>query len=166
MGLARSVSAGTRHLISFSDLIPSQRTPRRERLLAPHPSIKPQAFLRQVVRAALPLGQGIVLDPFAGSGSTLAAAEAVGYRSVGVELDADYAAVAAEGIPKLAQLHIEIGLRALPVPEGDIDAGTHTDGVTIASCSARRVSVTLLSRESEAGDTHDGRKRLCDVRAP
>ena len=117
--------------IPFSDLIPSQRTPRRERLLAPHPSIKPQAFLRQVVRAALPLGQGIVLDPFAGSGSTLAAAEAVGYRSVGVELDADYAAVAAEGIPKLARLHIEIGLRALP--EGDIDAGTHTDGVTIAS---------------------------------
>ena len=85
--------------IPFSDLIPSQRTPRKEREIADHPSLKPQGFLRQLVRASLPLGQGVVLDPFAGSGSTLAAAEAIGYRSVGVELDPDYAAIAAERDP-------------------------------------------------------------------
>src|SRR5205085_2413817 len=66
----------------FGDVIPSQKTPRRERDLAAHPSLKPQSFLRRVVRAALPMGRGIVLDPFAGSGSTLAAANAVGYASV------------------------------------------------------------------------------------
>lgn len=115
----------------FSDLIRSGRTSRRERLLAPHPSIKPQAFLRQVVRASLPLGQGIVLDPFAGSGSTLAAAEAVGYRSIGVELKADYAQIAATAIPLLAALSIEAHLPA--DAQGDVDAGTHADGVTIAS---------------------------------
>jgi hypothetical protein len=47
--------------------------------------LKPQAFMRQIVRAALPLGEGVVLDPFMGGGSTIAAAVAVGYASVGVE---------------------------------------------------------------------------------
>ena len=85
----------------FADVIPSTPTRRGERKLAPHPSLKPQAFLRQVVRAILPLGEGVVLDPFAGSGSTLAAAEHVGYRSVGVERDPTYARLAASAIPKL-----------------------------------------------------------------
>ncbi len=60
--------------------------------------------MRRVVRGALPLGEGIVLDPFAGSGSTLAAAEAVGYRSIGVQRDRAYFDLAAEAIPKLAGL--------------------------------------------------------------
>jgi len=89
----------------FGDVIESSPTRPSERVLAPHPSLKPQAFLRQLVRGALPLGKGILLDPFAGSGSTLAAAEAVGYESVGVEKDAHYFAVAEEAIPRLAKLH-------------------------------------------------------------
>jgi DNA modification methylase len=86
----------------FGDVIHSAPTRKQEREMAPHPSLKPQAFLRQVVRAILPLGEGVVLDPFAGTGSTLAAAEAVGYRSIGVELDRTYLKVAREGIPRLA----------------------------------------------------------------
>jgi DNA modification methylase len=77
-----------------------------ERELAPHPSLKPQAFLRQLVRAVLPLGKGIILDPFAGAGSTLAAAEAVGYASVGVEKDADYFDMACKAIPRLARIRL------------------------------------------------------------
>jgi DNA modification methylase len=88
----------------FGDVIASHPTPRNERGIAPHPSLKPQSFLRQVVRAALPLGQGVVLDPFAGSGSTLAAANAVGYRSVGIERDRRYVEMAREAIPKLTAL--------------------------------------------------------------
>ena len=87
----------------FGDVIPSAPTRRAERALAPHPSLKPQAFLRQIVRAALPLGEGTVLDPFAGSGSTLAAAEAVGYSSIGLENDAEYFELAREAIPELAR---------------------------------------------------------------
>ena len=49
----------------------------------------------------LPLGQGVILDPFAGAGSTLAAAEAVGYHSIGIEQDERYFAMAKEAIPKL-----------------------------------------------------------------
>ena len=85
----------------FGDVIASAPTRRAERRLAPHPSLKPQAFLRQVVRAVLPLGTGVVLDPFAGSGSTLAAAEHIGYVSVGVERDPTYARIALAAIPAL-----------------------------------------------------------------
>jgi site-specific DNA-methyltransferase (adenine-specific) len=92
------------HAQPFGDVIASRPAPPSERRLARHPSWKPQAFLRQIVRAVLPLGDGIVLDPFAGSGSTLAAAEAVGYAAVGVELDPEYAALARTAIPALAVL--------------------------------------------------------------
>lgn len=85
----------------FGDVIASGPTRASERNLAPHPSLKPQAFLRQVVRAILPLGEGIILDTFAGAGSTLAAASALGYKSVGVEKDGHYFDMAREAIPKL-----------------------------------------------------------------
>jgi len=88
----------------FGDVIPSSPTRTTERDLAPHPSLKPQAFLRQVVRAVLPLGRGLVVDPFAGAGSTLAAAEAVGYESMGVEEDEHFFDMACIAIPRLTQL--------------------------------------------------------------
>lgn len=88
----------------FGDVIKSHPTRAAERAIAAHPSLKPQAFLRQIARAVLPMGEGVVLDPFAGSGSTLAAARAVGYDSVGVELDPEYVALARTAIPKLAAL--------------------------------------------------------------
>jgi DNA modification methylase len=91
----------------FGDVIESAPTRASERKLANHPSLKPQGFLRKVVRGVLPLGEGVVLDPFAGSGSTLAAAEAVGYRSVGVERDQRYFELAAQAIPRLAALRVE-----------------------------------------------------------
>jgi hypothetical protein len=88
----------------FGDVIASAPTRKEERDLAPHPSLKPQAFLRQLVRAVLPLGKGVILDPFAGAGSTLAAAEAVGYESIGVENDEHYFDLACAALPKLVLL--------------------------------------------------------------
>jgi len=85
----------------FGDVIRSSPTPRAERKIAPHPSLKPQDFLRRIVRAALPLGEGVILDPFAGSGSTLAAANAVGYASIGIESDPRYVKIAAKAIAAL-----------------------------------------------------------------
>jgi DNA modification methylase len=90
----------------FGDVIESAPTRASEREHAPHPSLKPQAFLRKIVRGVLPLGKGIILDPFAGSASTLAAAEAVGYSSVGVERDAAYFELAKTALPKLAGLAV------------------------------------------------------------
>ena len=91
----------------FGDVIKSSPTQKNERAIAPHPSLKPQAFLRQVVRAVLPLGTGVVLDPFAGAGSTLAACEAVGYSSIGIEKDRKYFEVARRSIGPLAQVQIK-----------------------------------------------------------
>ena len=88
----------------FADVITSHPTRPSERALAPHPSLKPQSFMREVVRAVLPFGQGVVLDPFAGAGSTLAAAAALGYESIGVERDPAYFEIAVKGIPLLSRL--------------------------------------------------------------
>lgn len=90
----------------FKDVIPCSPTRGREREIAPHPSLKPQRFLRQVVRASLPLGIGIVYDPFAGSGSTLAAAEALGYHAIGTERDTAYFALARTAFAELSRLPV------------------------------------------------------------
>jgi site-specific DNA-methyltransferase (adenine-specific) len=90
----------------FKDVIVCSPTRGPEKQLAPHPSLKPQRFLRQVVRAALPLGIGIVYDPFAGSSSTLAAAEANGYRSVGTDRDPQYFAMACLAFDRLVALKV------------------------------------------------------------
>src|SRR5437879_1947633 len=90
----------------FKDLIKSSPARRQERQIAPHPSLKPQSFLRQIVRASLPLGEGIILDPFMGSGSTIAAAEACGLVSIGLEVRQEYFAMAQAAIPKLAALKV------------------------------------------------------------
>lgn len=86
----------------FADVIRSAPARPEERRVAPHPSLKPQVFMRQIVRAALPLGDGVVLDPFMGAGSTIAAAVALGYDSIGVENDPSFFEVAERAIPNLA----------------------------------------------------------------
>lgn len=103
--------------LPFSDVIQSERTPQRERLIAAHPSLKPQSFIRQLVRTILPLGRGVVLDPFMGSGSTVAAAEAIGYQCIGIERYADYFKLAQNAIPQLTQL--SVGLNGNTVHQKD-----------------------------------------------
>jgi DNA modification methylase len=58
-----------------------------------HPTIKPVRLMRYLVRLVTPPG-GVVLDPFAGSGSTGIAAVLEGKRFVGIEREAEYVAVA------------------------------------------------------------------------
>ena len=86
----------------FKDLIYSSPARGIERKIASHPSLKPQHFLRQLVQAALPLGEGVILDPFMGSGSTIAAASVCGLRSIGIEMNREYFRLAEQAIPELA----------------------------------------------------------------
>jgi site-specific DNA-methyltransferase (adenine-specific) len=109
----------------FEDVIQSAPTRPEERAIAPHPSLKPQAFVRQIVRASLPLATGTVLDPFMGAGSTIAAALAVGYDSVGVEIDPAFFKIAEQAIPQLAKFGLEQrlsppGTRRREQPAGDV----------------------------------------------
>lgn len=60
-----------------------------------HPTEKPVALLRRYVEASSLLGD-VVLDPFAGSGSTLVAAVAGGRRAVGIEISDTYCEVIIE----------------------------------------------------------------------
>jgi DNA modification methylase len=101
-GGLRRVSSDT----PFCDVIASSPTRGEERSIAPHPSLKPQGFMRQIVRASLPLGDGVVLDPFMGAGSTIAAALAVGYKSIGVEVDSAFFATAEQAVPLLAAISV------------------------------------------------------------
>jgi site-specific DNA-methyltransferase (adenine-specific) len=88
----------------FGDVIESERTPQHEKAIANHPSLKPQSFLRQIVHASLPLGEGLIVDPFMGSGSTIAAAEALGLAAIGIERFEDYFNMSMGAIPQLAKI--------------------------------------------------------------
>ena len=94
----------------FKDVIESSVARNGEREIAPHPSLKPQHFMRRVVNAALPFGEGTILDPFMGSGATIAAATALGLTSIGVESNKEYFEMASKAIPRLAWLRVkEVG---------------------------------------------------------
>jgi site-specific DNA-methyltransferase (adenine-specific) len=101
-GLRRSTEG-----LPFSDVIETGRTPQRERTIAEHPSLKPQALLRELVYSVLPLGEGIICDPFMGAGSTVAAAESQGVQAIGVEKNKKYYETAKAAIPKLSALIVE-----------------------------------------------------------
>jgi site-specific DNA-methyltransferase (adenine-specific) len=73
----------------IGDVIPWRYTGNRL-----HPTQKPISVLSPLVQTFSAPGE-VVLDPFAGSGSTLLAARSLGRRYLGIELDADYHAIAA-----------------------------------------------------------------------
>ncbi len=112
----------------FEDVIRSAPARREERAIAPRPSLKPQAFMRPIVRASLPLGTGVVLDPFMGSGSTVAAALAVGYDSIGIESDQVFFRMAERAVPQLAKL----GIDRKKARHTKITSGVHAGGGILA----------------------------------
>ena len=69
----------------------SAKASKADRAGSSHPTVKPQALMRYLARLVTPPG-GTVLDPFAGSGSTLAAAHAEGFDAVGIEREPEYQA--------------------------------------------------------------------------
>lgn len=60
-----------------------------------HPCPKPEGLMLEQIQQFTDLGE-LILDPFAGSGTTLFAAKRVGRRAIGIEIDERYAEVAAQ----------------------------------------------------------------------
>lgn len=54
-----------------------------------HPTVKPLTLMRYLIRLVTP-PNGVVLDPFAGSGTTIEAAIDGGFRPIGIEMTRDY----------------------------------------------------------------------------
>ena len=73
-----------------------------------HPTVKPRALMRWLLRLTVPPG-GLVLDPFAGSGTTLLAARDEGLRAIGIEREPAHAADAAHRLRQLSLFGLEQG---------------------------------------------------------
>lgn len=86
-----------------------------ERAGSNHPTIKPLSLMRWVARLITP-PEGTILDPFAGSGTTLAAAHMEGFHAVGIEREAEYVADIRRRIAALAAA-------AKPAPLSGLFAG-------------------------------------------
>jgi site-specific DNA-methyltransferase (adenine-specific) len=75
-------------------------------LINKHPTVKSQNLMRYLVKLITPKG-GTVLDPFAGSGSTLLAAISEGMRFIGIERDTDYIAIAKQRLETAGQTKLD-----------------------------------------------------------
>lgn len=69
-----------------------RKTPEEQRLK--HPALFPAALAARLIESFLPAGPHVVLDPFAGTGSTLVAATRAGKQGVGLELSDAFVATA------------------------------------------------------------------------
>lgn len=104
----------------FPDVIQSGKTPQIEEAIFNHPTMKPQHLLRILARSLLPVGQGRILEPFAGSGSTIAACEAIGCESVGIEVDDEYFAALPANISALSALYPHFKGQSLDITDGEV----------------------------------------------
>lgn len=83
------------------------QSPKTDRSAANHhPTVKPTELMRYLCRLITPPG-GLILDPFAGSGSTGKAALLEGFRFIGIELSEEYATIARARIYASAPLFAE-----------------------------------------------------------
>ena len=73
-----------------------------------HPTVKPLDLMRWLVRLVTPPG-GTILDPFAGSGTTLEAALIEGFESIGIEREADYLPLIKARLTKPLEAVLDLG---------------------------------------------------------
>ena len=59
-----------------------------------HPTVKPLKLMEYLIKLVMPPKDGVLLDPFTGSGTTLVAAKRLGCNAIGIELSEDYAQIA------------------------------------------------------------------------
>jgi len=73
-----------------------------------HCTVKPLALIKKLIHTLVPKSRNnIVLDPFAGSGTTLVAAQQLGYRFTGIEIEAEYVEIIEERLAASAQTNLD-----------------------------------------------------------
>ena len=85
---------------------PSSERPRVDDIA--HPTVKPLALMQWLVRLVTPPG-GVVLEPFAGSGTTAEACVAEGFRCIAIEREADYLPLIVSRLDKPIQITLDFG---------------------------------------------------------
>jgi DNA modification methylase len=70
-----------------------------------HPTIKPIALMKYIIKLLAPPGDPVLLDPFCGSGSTLVAAKELGIRAIGIELQKEYCDIAEKRLDAITKEH-------------------------------------------------------------
>lgn len=73
-----------------------------------HPTVKPIALMKYIIKLLAPPNNPILLDPFCGSGSTLIAAQELGIRSIGIEKEAEYCEIARNRLKQDVQMELRI----------------------------------------------------------
>lgn len=63
-----------------------------------HPTVKPIKLMEYLIKLVMPPKEGVLLDPFAGSGTTILAAKRLGYDAIGIEKEEEYCTIARERI--------------------------------------------------------------------
>lgn len=63
-----------------------------------HPTVKPLKLMEYLIKLVMPPKDGLLLDPFAGSGSTILAAKRLGFDAIGIEKSEDYCEIARKRI--------------------------------------------------------------------
>lgn len=76
-----------------------------------HPTVKPLDLMRWLVRLVTPPG-GVVLEPFAGSGTTAEACALEGFQCIAIEREADYLPLIMARLAKPLQLGLDLGVGA------------------------------------------------------
>lgn len=59
-----------------------------------HPTVKPLELMEYLITLVMPPKDGVLLDPFAGSGTTILAAQRLGFKAIGIEKSAEYCEIA------------------------------------------------------------------------
>lgn len=79
-----------------------------------HPTVKPLKLMEYLIELVMPPSNGILLDPFAGSGTTILAAKRLGFDAIGVEKQPEYAEIARKRLEsyerKQAQMPVQLDL--------------------------------------------------------
>ncbi len=75
-----------------------------------HPTVKPIALMKYIIKLLAPPNNPILLDPFAGSGSTLIAAKELGINFIGIEKESEYYDIAISRLNSIKILSEQLSL--------------------------------------------------------